>query len=102
MKLAVHLAHVMQTMGVEVTLLLDLEGVRLASTKEPQNLVWRKGDPISEEYDAFIKAGGRLLLCPHCAKHAGITERDLRAGAQLGKEGALAKTILAADKVLDY
>ena len=92
----------MQTMGVEVTLLLDLEGVRLASTKEPQNLVWRKGDPISEEYDAFIKAGGRLLLCPHCAEHAGITERDLRAGAQLGKEGALAKTILAADKVLDY
>ena len=33
---------------------------------------------------------------------AGITERDLRPGAQLGRERALAKTILAAEKVLDY
>ena len=101
-KMAVHLAHVMQTLGAEVTLLLDLEGVRLASTKEPQSLIWGKGEPISVEYDAFVKAGGRVLLCPHCAEHAGITERGLRAGAQLGKEGALAKTVLAADKVLDY
>jgi len=60
-KMAVHLAHVMQTMGVEVTLLLDLEGVRLASTKEPQALIWGKCGPISEEYDAFVKARGRLL-----------------------------------------
>lgn len=101
-KMAVHLAHMMQTMGAEVTLLLDLEGVRLASTKEPQSLIWGKGEPISVEYDAFVKAGGRVLLCPHCAERAGITERDLRAGAQLGKDGALAKTVLAADKVLDY
>jgi predicted peroxiredoxin len=101
-KMAVHLAHMMQTMGAEVTLLLDVEGVRLASTKEPQNLIWGKGDPISVEYDAFVKAGGRVLVCPHCAEYAGITERDLRPGAQLGREGALAKTLLAADKVLDY
>jgi predicted peroxiredoxin len=101
-KMAVHLAHAMQTMGAEVTLLLDLEGVRLASTKEPQSLIWGKGDPISVEYEALVKAGGRVLLCPHCAEHAGITERDLRPGAQLGREGALAKTVLAADKVLDY
>jgi predicted peroxiredoxin len=101
-KMAVHLAHMMQTLGAEVTLLLDVEGVRLASSKEPQNLIWGKGDPISVEYEAFVKAGGRVLVCPHCAEHAGITERDLRPGAQLGKERALAKTILAADKVLDY
>jgi predicted peroxiredoxin len=101
-KMAVHLAHVMQSMGAEVTLLLDVEGVRLASTKEPQNLIWGKGDPISVEYAAFVKAGGRVLVCPHCAEYAGITERDLRPGAHIGKDGELAKTILAADKVLDY
>jgi predicted peroxiredoxin len=101
-KMAVHLARMMQTMGAEVTLLLDVEGVRLASTHQPQNLIWGKGDPISEEYDAFVKAGGPVLVCPHCAEYAGITERDLRPGAHIGKDGELAKTILAADKVLDY
>lgn len=101
-KMAVHLAYMMQTMGADVTLLLDLEGVRLASTKEPQALVWGKGDPISKEYDAFVKAGGDVLLCPHCAEHAGITANQLRPGARLGKDGALAKTILAAAKILDY
>jgi predicted peroxiredoxin len=63
-KMGVHLAYMMQKLGAEVTLLLDLEGVRLASTKEPQALVWGKGDPISKEYDAFVKAGGDVLLCP--------------------------------------
>lgn len=101
-KMAVHLAQLMQTQGAEVTLLLDLEGVRLASSRESQNLVWGKGEPISTEYNAFVKAGGRVLLCPHCAEHAGVTERDLRPGARIGKTGELAKTILAADKVLDY
>jgi len=101
-KMAVHLAHMMQTLGAEVTLLLDVEGVRLASTKEPQNLIWGKGDPISVEYDALVKADGQVLVCTHCAEYAGITERDLRPGAHIGKDGALAKTVLAADKVLDY
>jgi predicted peroxiredoxin len=101
-KMAVHLAYMIQTMGAEVTLLLDLEGVRLASTKEPQALVWGKGDPISKEYDAFVKAGGAVLLCPHCAEHAGITAEHLRPGARLGRDGALAKAVLAADKILDY
>lgn len=101
-KMAVHLALMMQTLDAEVTLLLDVQGVRLASTKEPQSLVWGKGDPISVEYDAFVRAGGRVLVCPHCAEHAGISEGDLRLGAELGREKALAKAVLAADKVLDY
>lgn len=101
-KMAVHLAYMMQTMGAEVTMLLDLEGVRLGNKRESQNLAWGKGDPISKEFEAFVKAGGRLLLCPHCSEHAGITESDLRPGARIGKDGGLAKAILAADKVLDY
>jgi len=101
-KMAVHLAYMMQTMGADVTMLLDLEGVRLASNREPQELIWGKGDPISKEHAAFVKAGGQLLLCPHCSEHAGISAGGLRPGARIGQEGELAKTILAADKVLDY
>lgn len=101
-KMAVHLAYMMQTMGADVTIFLDLEGVRLASTREPQTLVWGKGDPISKEYGEFARGGGEVLLCSRCAEHAGITASQLRPGARLSKDGTLAKTILAAEKVLDY
>jgi len=101
-KMAVHLAYLMQTMGAEVSMLLDLEGVRLADSRQPAELIWGKGEPISKELDAFVKAGGQLLLCPHCAESAGITAANLRPGARIGKHGELAKVILAADKVLDY
>jgi len=43
-----------------------------------------------------------MLLCPHCSEHAGLTGANLRPGARIGKEAELAKTILAANKVLDY
>ena len=101
-KMAVHLAGMMQSMGAEVTLLLDLEGVRLADMRQPGELVWGKGDPISKELAAFVKAGGKMLLCPHCSEHTGITSASLRPGARIGQHGELPKIILEADKVLDY
>lgn len=101
-KMAVHLAVKMQELGAEMTLLLDLEGVRLADSRQPQELIWGKGEPISQEAAAFVKLGGQMLLCPHCAAHCGITATHLRPGARIGKDGELARTILAADKVLDY
>lgn len=101
-KMAVHLAYMMQTMGAEVTMLLDLEGVRLADTRQPGELIWGKGEPISKELTAFVIAGGNMLLCPHCSEHSGLTAANLRPGARIGHPGELAKIILAADKVLDY
>ena len=100
--MAVHLAHMMQTMGAEVTMVLDLEGVRLADNRQSQDLVWGKGEPISKEVEAFVKAGGQILLCPHCSQYAAIAAANLRPGARIAKEGELPETILAADKVLDY
>jgi predicted peroxiredoxin len=101
-KMAVYLAHMMQTTSAEVTLLLDAEGVRLASSKEPQDVIWGKDSPISVEYGAFVKAGGRVPVCPDCADNASIKERDLRSGAHIRKKAELAKAILAAHNALDY
>lgn len=98
-KMAVHLAARLQAKGAEVTMLLDLEGVRLADTRQPIDLIWGKGDPISRELEEFVKAGGKMILCPHCAEHNGITPATLRPGASIGPIG---EVILAADKILDY
>ncbi len=107
--MALKLATAMQSQGAQVTLLLDVEGVRLADARQPQELSWGFKDmpTVAEQYDAFIEAGGEVLVCPMCAKAAGLDAASLRPGARLGMMDAehgseLAEVILAADKVLDY
>jgi hypothetical protein len=46
-KMAVHLAGKMHEMGADGTLLLDLEGGRLADSRLPGDLIWGHGEPIS-------------------------------------------------------
>ena len=100
--MALKLANAMQAKNTQVTLVLDLEGVRLVSSQQPQNLHWGTSGEIAGYYDAFIKAGGKIVVCPHCAKAAGLEDTALRSGAQIVTEEALATTLLAADKILDY
>ena len=100
--MALKLASAMQQKGAQVTLVLDLEGVRLVSTQQPQDLRWGTGETIAAHYDAFVKGGGRVLVCPHCAKAAGLDEKNLRAGAKIVTEEALTGALLTADKILDY
>jgi predicted peroxiredoxin len=92
----------MQGRGAQVTLMLDLEGVRLADVRQPNELQWGHGGTVAEAYDAFVKAGGKIMVCHHCAMAAGIDEKSLRPGAQMAKDGGLSDLIIAADKVLDY
>jgi len=100
--MALKLGSAIQKKGAAVTLMLDLDGVRLADARQPQNLRWGGETPISTYYEAFTSSGGKLLVCPHCAHAAGLTAKDLRDGARIGNEGDLAQLILDADKVLDY
>jgi predicted peroxiredoxin len=100
--MALRVAGITQGKGAQVTLMLDLEGVRLADARQPNDLQWGHGGTVAEAYDAFVKAGGKILVCRHCAMAAGIDEKSLRPGAQMAQEGGLADLIMAADKVLDY
>jgi predicted peroxiredoxin len=87
----------------QVTLLLDREGARLADTRQPLDLTTRRGKVLGEMYDGFVRAGGALLVCPHCAGAIGLTRETLRAGAAIAADDdAIAQLILDADKILDY
>ena len=88
--------------GAAVTLFADLEGARLGDRRLPDGLRWGSGKSVSELYAAFIDAGGKLVLCPHCANAAAIGEDALRDGARIGKPDEVAALFLAADKILDY
>lgn len=101
--MALKLAMAMQEKGAQVTLLVDLEGVRVADARQPNDLVWGHGEPLSTYYDAFVKAGGKVLVCPHCAAAAGLEAKSLRPGAQIAKDpGELATVLMAAERILDY
>lgn len=100
--MAVKLASGMQEHGAEVTLFLDLEGVRLVDQGQPLDLAWGHGKPIGEVYEKFVKAGGKAWVCPHCAHAAGLQEESLRAGAKIADEGSIPAMLLQADKILDY
>ncbi|MRG90443.1 DsrE family protein [Polyangium spumosum] len=101
--MSLDLAQALQEGGARVTLFLDLEGVRLADTRVPNQLGWGMGkQTIADRYNRFVKAGGSVLLCPHCAENAGLTTANLRQGARLPTPRQLAETILQADQVIDY
>ncbi len=103
--MAFKLADAMQAEGAKVTVLLDLEGVRLADRGNPLNLVWGTHHGTLEEvYTKFVTGGGRVVLCPHCAEVAGVNRDALRDGTTVGNpdEQTIPRLLLEADKILDY
>jgi sulfur relay (sulfurtransferase) complex TusBCD TusD component (DsrE family) len=102
-KMALKVATAMRAQGAAVVLFVDREGVRLADSRQPLTLVYGDGDSFEKMYAAFVAAGGTVLVCPHCAQEVGLTAALLRRGATLAPDAtALAKAILAADRVIDF
>lgn len=101
--MGVSLARMLQKKGASVTVFLDREGVRIADDDMPKSLGWgKKSDPVVAILVDFMKAGGRVLLCPHCAEMAGVEDDDLFEGARIASQAEVADVFLAADKVIDY
>lgn len=87
--------------GAKVTLFVDQEAVRMAWARQALDLKWGQAEaPLLSFWSDFVEAGGKVLVCPHCAKAAGVTE--VRTGAKLATEAEMAKLFLEADKVIDY
>ena len=100
--MALKLGTGMQEKGATVSLFLDLDGVRLVDKRQPVDLVWGHGKPVGELYDKFVKAGGKTLVCPHCAHATGLTKEHLRPNAEIAEEGQVVDVMMNADQILDY
>lgn len=101
--MALGLARTLQQQGAQVTLMLDVEGVRLADTRLPQTLGLGGETPLPTVLDEFIKAGGKVLVCGHCSHVEGLESKHVRAGAQMADSPAtFASALMVADKVIDY
>lgn len=100
--MAFSLATSLQKHGASVTVFLDREGVRLADVRERGDLTWGDSGGTSAAMAEFVKAGGTVVVCPHCASLAGIEASNIRPGARLATHEEVATIFLSADKVIDF
>lgn len=89
--------------GAQVTLFVNLEGVRIVDKGTPDDLKWGLSEATPDQLlTEFVKGGGTVFVCPHCAHAAGITPDQLRDGAAIIDQDAVTEMFLQADKVIDY
>jgi len=69
--------------GQEATVLLTIEGVRVAVKGDADGLQAEGFAPLSQLVREFIEAGGRVWVCGACAKPRKIGEADLVEGAKI-------------------
>lgn len=61
-------------LGHDVVLWLTLEGVMLAKPGAADTIIPKSFPPVKELLAAFIEGGGRIGVCPPCAKVHGVTD----------------------------
>ncbi|GIV80562.1 MAG: hypothetical protein KatS3mg050_4956 [Litorilinea sp.] len=69
--------------GQQATILLTIEGVRVATRGYADGVQAHGFPPLKELIDQFIRDGGRMWVCGACAKPRQIGEADLIEGAQI-------------------
>lgn len=76
-------ANIALTSGQEATVLLTIEGVRVATRGYTAGMHADGFPPLVELVGQFVNNGGRLWVCGACAKPRGIVESDLIEGAKI-------------------
>jgi len=71
------------TSGQEATLLLTLEGVRVATQGYAEGVQAQGFAPLQELIQQFTSRGGKVWVCGACAKPRQITQEHLVEGAQI-------------------
>ena len=100
--MAFKIASKLEEKGEDVVIFLNLEAVRIADKQQPLDMAWGHNADFSSLYRAFLDNGGEILVCPHCAKSAGIDADTLRPDMVIAKEGQIVDLIAFADKVVSY
>jgi predicted peroxiredoxin len=68
--------------GGDVLVWVSLQGVKLAKRDAANALIPRSFPPVSELLKSFSENGGRIGVCPPCAKTHGVTQENMVANAE--------------------
>lgn len=91
-----------QSMDVEVTIILQADGVTLAEKGVCEGITAHGFMPLKQLLDTFFELNGKLLVCTPCVKSRGIAESELIAGSQLIAAGTVISETLSAKAVMSY
>jgi len=67
----------------EAAVFITSDATMLCVKGAAEGLVAEGLEPIKNLMDQFVKNGGKLWICPVCAKVKGINEQDLIEGAEI-------------------
>ncbi|MEM3094402.1 MAG: DsrE family protein [Nitrososphaera sp.] len=86
--------------GKTVSIMLDVDGVKIAAKTVPDEL-----KAINTELKSFLAEGGRVIACEHCIMVAGLTTSDMLPGVEIDSHPLMPRTQSILDSgavVLDY
>jgi predicted peroxiredoxin len=89
-------------MDAKVTVVLQSNGVTLATKGFYEHIFAAFFDPLKKLVDSFLELGGTILVCIPCIEHRKITPDQLIPGAQPVKAARVVQEILEATAVLTY
>lgn len=68
--------------GGDVVVWVTLEGVMLAKQGAADGVIPKSFPPVADLLKAFKENGGRIGVCPPCAKTHGVTQENMLANAE--------------------
>ena len=100
--LAFVVANVARNADQKATVLLTIEGVRLATKGYADGLQAKGFAPLSELIQQFIEAGGQVWACGACTKPRDITADDLIDGAEIVGAATAVEALVNGAKTIDF
>jgi predicted peroxiredoxin len=89
-------------MDVEVTVVLQANGVTLATKGMYEHILFPAFDPLKKLVDLFIECGGGILCCVPCLNARQIVPELVIEKVQLVKAAVIIEKVLQAKSVLNY
>ncbi len=88
--------------GQQATVLLTIEGVRIATQGYAQGLQAEGFAPLSELLTQFVNGHGTIWVCGACAKPRQINEADLIPGAQIIGAATVIEALVSGAQSLSF
>lgn len=86
----------------ECTIVLTIEGVRLATNGYAEGIHKEGFRPLAELLMEFVAGGGEVWACGACCKPRGISEQDMRQGARIVGAANVVEALLKSDSSISF
>lgn len=100
--LAFIVANAARNSGQDATVLLTIEGVRVATKGYTDGAQYPGLSPLSELLQQFLANGGKLWACGICTKVRNLTEADMIPGAQIVGAAAAVEALVNGAQTLSW